>query len=169
MIKKLICILGIVLAGQLAWAEEFRPYAEGLPLPWPFPWAEGCPAEWAALDGTYVLKGRTDQDTVEIKITVGEYYGMGTMQISRYSPRGTLLSDGWSFLWPRSRYISIYLWPRAEEVQPMKASLKFHFNKNFNCQISQLVPILTIEEMYSDHTNRTQFRLVRQPIEELEE
>lgn len=145
-----------------ALAGEIRPRGEGLPLPWPFPWAKECPVNWKSVQGRYSLSDSANNEEIDLRIKILTKKGFRLVRISRYDWYGHIISDGFAFLSENQRTISVYLQPVVDDEPPMWAILKFHYwNENFGCAENQLVPILTLEKLKQNHSTQTQYRLVR--------
>lgn len=144
----------------------FRPYGEGLPLPWPFPWAKECPVKWQSISGRYAMMDSSQQD-VDLKISILTEDGLKVMRITRYNAMGGMVSDGFSFITENQRSIRVYLRPLNKEQAPLWANIKlYHSDYSQSCEMSRLVPILSIVEKRINKTVETQYRLVRRPIRE---
>lgn len=142
--------------------STIRPEGQGLPLPWPFPWAKECPVNWESMAGRYLLSDNEAHEQIDLKITVIERYGFKLIRVSRYSPEGRMLADGFTFLRENQRSISLWLYP-VHAGEPMTwAELKlYHRSAVLVCSEETLIPILMLEEV--DHTTHKQvhYRLVR--------
>jgi len=147
--------------------QVFRPYGEGLPLPWPFPWAKECPVQWASISGRYAMLDSMYQEEVDLKISIVTEGGLKFMRISRFNSSGAMISDGFTFLTPNQRSVRVYLRPMTRKHGPLWANIKlYHGSSRFSCEMASLVPILSLVEKQQDHTTETLYRLVRRPIRE---
>jgi hypothetical protein len=144
--------------------DEFRPYGEGLPMPWPFPWAKDCPVPWSSISGRYQMMDSDLGHGVELKISVVRQNGLRIMRISRYNREGVMISDGLTLLTRSQRAVQMRLVPLVKGTYPVFASLKLHYaNSEHSCDMSHLVPILALTEKKPDQITNIQYRLVRRP------
>lgn len=136
--------------------------AEGLPLPWPFPWAKECPVNWASMAGRYTLEDNSTDEQIDLKISIVTDMGMRLIRLSRYSMDGLLISDGFAFVSSNQRLIGLYLYSQRRNESPIWALIKLHhWNWDLGCSEDQLVPILTLEKVNSSTRKQSQYRLVR--------
>lgn len=144
---------------------SFRPYGEGLPLPWPFPWAKECPVQWSSLSGRYAMLDSTTQDEVDLKISIVTDRGLRFLRISRYNSSGNMISDGFTFLTRNQRSVRVYLRPLKDHQPVLWANIKlYHSSEIFSCEAATLVPILSLVERQDHMTTETLYRLVRRPL-----
>ncbi len=147
-------------------APKFQPYGQGMPAPWPFPWAKECPVKWSSLTGRYMMYDEFQGDDIDLKLSIVSRQGLKMMRISRYSRGGSMISDGITLITEKQKSVRIYLRPLSTKSQPMWAALKLHFDKDYSCEMNELVPILSLYERHNNITTEAQYRLVRRPIEE---
>ncbi len=161
MIKKWIVAATVLLLSFTAGAaEKFQPYGEGMPAPWPFPWAKECPVKWSNLTGRYVMYDQFQGDDIDLKLSIVSREGLQMMRISRYARGGGMISDGITLITERQKSVRVYLRPLTTKTQPMWASLKLHFDRDYSCEMSRLVPILSLFERRDNITTEAQYRLV---------
>jgi hypothetical protein len=142
----------------------FKPYGEGLPLPWPFPWAEECPVKWSSISGRYLLADSDLGQAVELKISIVTQKGLRLVRISRFDRQGLMISDGFVPVSLDQRSVHLELRPLVEGALPIQASLKlFHSSDDHSCLMSRLVPILSLVERDVDKVNEVHYRLIRRP------
>ena len=167
MFRQILMAAVFIFSSLTASAEQkFVPYGQGMPAPWPFPWAKECPVKWASISGRYVMFDQFEQDQVDLKLTFLSREGMQQMRISRYSKGGVMLSDGFTPITEKQKMVRVYLRPLSNKTMPVWATLKLHFDKDYSCEMSRLVPILTLFERRANVTSEAQYRLVRSPIVE---
>lgn len=147
-------------------ADRFQPYGEGMPAPWPFPWAKECPIKWSGLTGRYVMFDQFQQDEIDLKLSIVSREGLKMMRISRYSREGVMISDGITVITEKQKSVRVYLRPLTTKTMPMWAALKLHFDKDYSCDMNRLVPILSLFERRDNLMTEAQYRLVRRPIVE---
>jgi hypothetical protein len=140
------------------------PYAEGLPLPWPFPWARDCSVDWASMEGEYTLVETDSGDQISLRISAINKLNVRVARVARISQSGTIMSEGFTFLTNGQKTIRLWLFSVGEDDPPMWASIVMYYPSNrLQCQVEELVPILTMERF--DRVTRTrsqiQYRLVR--------
>lgn len=145
---------------------QYKLYGEGLPLPWPFPWAEDCPVQWSALSGRYTMLDSESKDEVQLTISIVTDHGFRFLRISRFASDGTFLSDGVTFLARNQRSARVYLNPLDDRQPPLWANIKLYYaSEIFSCEMNSLVPILSLIEKQNEKNVETRYRLVRRPRE----
>ena len=165
MAARLIALLMMFFTATVH-ADDFRPFGEGLPLPWPFPWAKDCPVEWSNLIGRYTMVDNSLGEEVAIRISLISHHRLHVLRISRYSPVGELLSDGFSFITENQRIMRVYLRPYAPGQEPLWATIRLFFDDNdLVCAKDRLVPILSLWHRREGVMSETQYRLVRRPTD----
>lgn len=167
MFKNLLLILAFVSTSIVASAEQkqFIPYGQGMPAPWPFPWAKECPIKWSSITGRYVMFDQFEKDQIDLKLTVVKREGLKLMRISRYNVNGEMISDGVTVITEKQKSVRVYLRPLTNKTMPVWATLKLHYHDSLlSCDMSQLVPILTLLERRDKVSTEAQYRLVRRPI-----
>lgn len=152
----------ILLLGSVARAQSaIAPFGQGMPLPWPFPWAKECPINWESLEGRYLLSD-TDSQELDLKITVIDKMNFKLIRVARYDAAGHVLAEGVALVNNDQKSIRLWLLPRKKGAQPIWAEIKmFYRSSELFCSDEYLVPILTLD--YQDKTTHTQaqYRLVR--------
>lgn len=157
----IITLMTLVFAVGAAQAQV-RPPAQGLPLPWPFPWAKECPVDWQTMAGRYVLSDSANQEQIDLKITVVTSHGFRLVRLSRFDRYGFMIADGFSFVSLNQRMLRMKLVPRDFYESPIWALIKLHYSDgNFGCAQDSLVPILTLERANSSSNLTSHYRLVR--------
>lgn len=152
---------------QVPGQQKFYPYGEGLPLPWPFPWAKDCPVVWSSLSGRYSMLDSQYQQEMELKISVLTKDGMKLIRISRYNEYGAVVAEGIAWLTSNQKNVSVHLRPLRKNANPMFANIKLYYaSSDYNCQINALVPILSLMEKRPNMTTQVQYRLVRRPADQ---
>ncbi len=165
MVRQIFLATVFLFTSLTASAEQkFEPYGQGMPAPWPFPWAKECPVKWSSLTGRYVMYDQFEQDEIDLKLSLVTRSGLKMMRISRFSKKGTIISDGFSVITEKQKSIRVYLRPTSNKTMPVWASLKLYFDKDYSCEMSRLVPILSLVERHANVTTEAQYRLVRRPI-----
>ncbi len=145
--------------------QKFFPYGEGLPLPWPFPWAKDCPVVWSSLSGRYMMLDSQYEEEMELKISVLTKDGMKLMRISRYNYYGAVVAEGFAWLTMNQKSVGVHLRPLSKKANPMYANIKLYYaDSDYNCSMTSLVPILSLVEKRPNMTTEVQYRLVRRPI-----
>ena len=147
-------------------APAVRPTSEGLPLPWPFPWAKECPVDWQAMQGRYLLSDSAKEEQIDLKISVITNYGFRLVRMSRFSKTGELLADGFNFVSLNQRMLRMNLVPQNDDEQPMTALIKLYYSDwSLGCAKDRLVPILSLERTNSTSGKTNHYRLVRVPVD----
>lgn len=135
---------------------------QGLPLPWPFPWAKECPVNWKSMEGRYLLSDSNYGDQIDLKITIVEKVGYKLVRVSRYSAGGMLLSDGFTWVSEDEKMVRLWLYPKDTDESPTWAIIKLYYGTAaLRCSADQLIPILTLEQPNIPDQDQKQFRLVR--------
>jgi hypothetical protein len=156
---KALGILFLSLMTALANAGV-KPRGQGLPLPWPFPWAKECPVNWAEREGRYVLAA----DSFDERVNIGMTIFSDRITIARYSSTGRLLSVGLTFISSDEKVIEFNLRPRQEGQETLHAVLELHYSDwNLVCSPDKLVPILTLTKVNNPNKPIAYYRLVRTP------
>lgn len=137
---------------------------EGLPLPWPFPWAKECPVEWQSLEGKYALADSSKDELLMIsfhKLTKSKD-GLKLAHVARLRADGSLVAEGFGAFTEnqRSLRLSLYSLEVKEAVQAVVIKL-FYQSESFACTKQNLVPILTVEKRGSSTTGTTSYRLIK--------
>lgn len=156
-------ILGMAIGTSMAQAKEFKTYGEGLPLPWPFPWAKECPVNWESMQGRYLLSDSLEGEQIDLKITIVNKNGFRLIRVSRFSSKGVMIADGVTFVSRDQRAIHVWLNAAQAASQPRtSAMLQFYYaSDNYQCAADQLVPILTLDRYDKFNHVQTQYRLLR--------
>lgn len=155
-------LISLAVSANLAWAQA-RPAAEGLPLPWPFPWAKECPVDWQRMAGRYVLSDSVNEEEIDLKITVITTNGFRLVRLSRIDHHGQVVADGFAYVSLNQRMLRMKLVPRDRYDSPSWALIKLHYSDwNLGCAEDHLVPILSLERNNSSRSNH--YRLVRIPV-----
>ena len=139
---------------------------EGLPLPWPFPWAKECKVNWMDMQGRYLLSESSLEQEIELKIFVITEDGLKRVHVAHYGQDGQLVSHGFDFVSENQKTLRLYLIPANADgnAEPTLAVIKLYYQSSvFSCRQDALVPILTIEGLDPKEPRTTQYRLVRRP------
>lgn len=163
-----------VLASIFLCMSSLSVRAEGLPLPWPFPWAKECPVDWSELQGRYDLSDNVSRDRIDVKVRVATKKGLKLVHISRFSQTGVLLAEGTTVIGqdPNSAQISdqksdqksikIYMVPIQPERTAQWAKIDLRYDSwDLQCTMDHLVPILTLESAASHTRQAVQYKLVK--------
>lgn len=138
-------------------------YGQGLPLPWPFPWAKECEVHWESIPGRYALSDNAAHEEMELKITFIKKFGVSLVRVKRISNDGILLSEGLTAIYQGQRSFRLRLEPHQEGQPVIWASLKFYYGgRELRCDDSYLVPILALEKEGFPNNQRTEYRLIKQ-------
>ncbi len=161
--KLLIFILGMTLSWSAAADQSnLSPFKQGLPLPWPFPWAKECPIDWKSMEGRYLLSDSMQEEELDIKITVISQMDLKLVRVSRYSRAGKLIADGFTMVNSKRRTLRLYMMPLDRQSTPLWAVIRLYYQSSvFSCSQDQLVPILTLDPPVGTDQTPTQYRLVR--------
>ena len=158
----LLIVLTISFAAQARDRGSSRPFGQGLPLPWPFPWAKECPVDWKSLDGRYVLSESDDQEQIDLDISIIESLGFKIVHVARFTRTGLLIYEGFNFVGHNQRTIRLFLWPQRSYEPGTMAMIQLHYQGvDLHCTDENLIPILTLERVDSEQTSRTQYVLLR--------
>lgn len=140
----------------------FKPFGEGLPLPWPFPWAKECPMNWEKLAGRYSLEDSAMREEIDLKISIVRRSGYRWVRVARFDQNGQKISDGQVMVERNQKSIRVRLRPLDERERYTWASLKMYYSDDKHlCAEKMLVPILTLEAEEDNQMVQTQYRLIR--------
>lgn len=160
MTSKLKFALVLLVTLSATALAEVRPYGQGLPLPWPFPWAKDCPMDWDSLNGTYTLSDSSFDERLEIRITVSRRTEQRFVRISRFV-NGTMVADGRGMIDPERHSFRVYMRPLSERADAIWASVRFYFPDDQQLCSQNLVPILTLQTAGGVVNGDSQYRLMR--------
>lgn len=136
--------------------------ADGMPGPWPFPWAKDCPVKWESLEGRYVLPESSQNALLDLKVSVVDKLNFKLVRVSRYDRMGGLEADGYVWVAANQKTIRLWLFPLKEGESPTWAVLKLHFSSNERtCDEDHLVAILTLDQPDSATRRQSQYRLIK--------
>jgi hypothetical protein len=136
---------------------------EGLPLPWPFPWAKECPIEWQSLEGKYAMADSSKEEQVQISLHTVTRAGFRLVRVARLAKDGTLIAEGFNFVSLNQRTVRLYLFPLDRNEPTQTAVIKYYFaSSSLSCGKENLVPILAVEKRGSTSTGITNYRLVKE-------
>ena len=162
-----LALMGCLGGGLFATAAEgqgqFVPYGEGMPGPWPFPWAEGCEFSWASLKGHYIMIDRVHDERMELRISVARSREGKRLRIARYIRGGVRVAEGWAPLVHSQRSVEVLLTPKFPGVGSAVVDLRMHFDSTMSCKKSRLVPILSLREEMGQEELKVTYRLVNRP------
>ncbi|MBX3020723.1 MAG: hypothetical protein KF799_03530 [Bdellovibrionales bacterium] len=159
-------ILGLLLLATLcgaAQAQTYRPLGDGMPLPWPFPWAKDCPVDWESMQGRYALMPSDTKEQINLKITVVKQLNFTVVRVSRFGPDGIIIADGYTWIPLKQKTVRLWLFPLRRGDPPTWAVLKLYHQNSYarECAQEALVPILTLEQVDNTIHRQAQYRLVR--------
>lgn len=159
---KALILAIVMLCGTAHALEDIELYGQGLPLPWPFPWAKDCPVDWKAMEGRYVLSESVENQEIDLDITVQEEAGNKVVHVAHFTRDGQMLAEGTTTVTPSQRAISLYLMPKQRRAAITWASIQMHFQgKETACTEDNLVPILTLQQIDSPNHAQMQYRLMK--------
>lgn len=154
-------LLTIAMFGSLT-ANASSGILDGLPVPWPFPWAKECPIQWQALDGYYELSSASGPGTVTMRIKVTQRGHLNLIRVIRYSAGDSWIYEGATYVGRNQKFIRLYLSPAKKSGPAIWAVIKLHYtSKSTNCAETNLVPILTIQKHEDEPETYTNYKLVR--------
>lgn len=136
---------------------------QGLPLPWPFPWAKECPVKWEAIQGRYSMSESIDHEEIELKVTFVQKFGISLVRVARLSNEHVVLSEGIAMIHQGQRSIRLRLEANEPGEPIIWAAIKFYYGgRELLCDDSYLVPILTLEKEGWPVNQRTEYRLIKE-------
>lgn len=154
-----VLILGMALSVIGASAGE------GLPLPWPFPWAKECPIAWQSLEGKYALADSSKEEQLQITFHTITRMGFRLVRVARLSSEGELISEGFNFVSANQRTLRLSLFPLDHNQATEIAIIKLYYQSaSLSCSEQNLVPIMSVERRGSSTTGTTHYRLIKQEI-----
>ena len=137
------------------------PPREGMPLPWPFPWAKECPIIWSSIGGSYVLSESVDNEYIDLKITPVQKNGFNLVHVARYSKESELLSDGFALIAQNQRTIQLGLYPVKSATPSLWAMIKLHYQDSTSKCDKELVPILAMQSDADSARVPVEYRLIK--------
>jgi hypothetical protein len=137
--------------------------ADGLPGPWPFPWAKECPMNWEDMEGRYMLSDSRSSDQVILRVTVQMKKSTRLVRVSRYTKHGSLIYDGATYVDEDQRIIRLYLSPTKSDGPPVWAVIKLHYQswEVDSCSADRLVPILTVGTSDPYDPSSNQYKMIK--------
>ncbi len=142
-------------------ASDLSTLGEGMPHPWPFPWAIDCPVQWESLTGNYVLSDTDNKQYLDLDITILYKDGLKIVRVIRYDEYGSMISRGFAYVTEGSRSINLTLVPENRDVPVMRATIKLYYQGNDRaCTYDNLVPILSLSIEHSTEVD-ARFKLIR--------
>ena len=161
----LFFLLVTFMTSPLGAAPKEKPYGDGMPLPWPFPWAQHCPVDWEEQQGRYSLMDSRGGEEIEFIVTEPDLSGTLMVHMSRYSRDGVLMDDGFTYMGRGQKMIRLWLKPADQHHLETLAILRlYHRSTDLLCQPDHLVPILTLQWGDGDTHTQSQYRLERTKI-----
>lgn len=141
---------------------SYQVFGEGLPLPWPFPWAKECAVNWDTLTGRYAMESDLEGDQIDLKISIINRLGDRWARVFRFNKEGRLIAEGASPIKKELRAIRVKMRSVVKDNKVSWISLRLHYaDAAYQCYESRLVPILTMETMRGNSLVETQYRLIR--------
>ena len=138
--------------------------SEGLPLPWPFPWARQCSVDWAVMQGSYFLSESSDYERIELQVTDLADPNYRMVNVARVANDGTVLFSGVTTITARQKTVHLFLSSVSNPGQLIWASIKLHYTSGVKaCSPDMLVPILTIENSDDKDHSPLQYRMIKTP------
>jgi hypothetical protein len=142
---------------------------EGLPLPWPFPWAYSCPLDWDGLQGHYLLSNDDDRGSLELQVGPVIRTGRNAtrwVNVSRYAADGRLLGMGADLIPIEQTFIRVWLNPAQTSKAPrMSALFQMYYTRDVadvkECVAEELVPFLTLVPEGAPANTGTWYRATR--------
>lgn len=165
-IKKFIIVgLLLVTAGLHASGDqvgELRPLGEGLPLPWPFPWAKECPVDWNAMNGRYALADSKSVQYIDLKISVITGEGFKLVRVARYDQSGKLQAEGFTYVSEAQKTLALALEPSDKSQGEQWAVIELYYESPEEvCTPDHLVPILTLADTRSADHNVMSYKMIK--------
>lgn len=166
-IKSIMLLCAMLTCGLASAAAEFRggpvhAYGQGLPLPWPFPWAKECPVHWESLQGRYSMAHSEHHEAIQLNISFLNKFGLRLVRVARLDQKGNLLSEGIAIIHDGQRSIKMPLNPIDSLSAPITAELKFYYSSRvLSCDEDYLVPILTLKDPANPSNDHIDYRLIR--------
>ena len=156
--------LAVLFAGVVVTHADplLHSYAEGLPLPWPFPWAKECPMDWSEMNGRYLLADGANADQIDLAVTVVTDRGFKMVRVSRFSGDGHLIYDGFTMVNEQQKTIRLHLIPTNNKLPAQFAIIKLHYvSWESQCTADHLIPILTVGRIESESEEKIQYKMVK--------
>jgi hypothetical protein len=138
-------------------------HADGLALPWPFPWAKECAVDWQSMQGRYRLSDSIASERIDIQITpIGEH-PLKYVRVTHYAQGGTLIASGSAYVLNQQRSLTLSLFPVEGHYGPsLRAQIKLFYAGNQKlCTKGNLVPILSLCRSETDPEQSSHYELVK--------
>lgn len=136
--------------------------ADGMPGPWPFPWARKCPVRWESLEGRYILPESSQNTLLDLKVSVVDKLNFKLVRVSRFDRAGNLEASGLDWVAADQQIVRLWLYPFKQGEAPTWAVLKMHYaSTEQTCDDDHLVAILTLEQADRVARHQTHYRLIR--------
>jgi hypothetical protein len=136
---------------------------EGLPLPWPFPWAKECPVEWMSMEGKYAMADSSRQEQLDISFHTVTKGGYKLARVARLDKDGALIAEGFNVVTANQRTLRLFLFPLDRTQSTESVVIKLYYQSSSSaCSAQNLVPIMSVEKRGSSTTGTTNYRLVKE-------
>ncbi len=158
----LVLMMTFLTTGVIKADINVHTSSEGLPLPWPFPWAKECPMDWRELGGHYMLADTDLNSRLDITISASPDRGLRLVRVARYTSYGQVLYQGFAAVSENLKTIRVELMPAEKDQLPIQAIIKlFYQSSQIGCAADHLVPILTLVVSKDCTTQKIQYKMVK--------
>jgi len=154
--------LVILASTSLTVAAGQQRISEGLPLPWPFPWAKECPIDWKSIDGRYSMSDSARDERIEISTWLIQAWNLHVIRVQKFSDQSELLAQGFAVITESQRTISLELISvDGSQEHNAEASVRFYYRSDeLMCTAERLVPLLQLKRVEAGSIIQTTYRLI---------
>lgn len=159
MIRTLTAMLALLALTTMAHAAQLDK--DGLPVPWPFPWAKECPTDWNAFEGVYKMTTNSDAGRLTFRVDGEGEGGLLRVRVTRLSPKGRPTYDGSTYIDFTQKVVALWLTPTDDASHPsVWGEIRLHYNsKDLTC--ANTVPVLTVAPDEQKEAEGTAYELIR--------
>jgi hypothetical protein len=155
-------ILSILVMLTLAYAPiSFAK--DGMPSPWPFPFAKDCPMAWDNLGGLYNMSDSNTRDQILVKVNEGDDASVKVIRVVRMSSKGRARAFGLAMVLEDEREFHVHMIPATKSDGPDTwVGVRMYYTSLVkSCEASYLVPIMTVSRDEAN-TDQSDYVLIRQ-------
>jgi len=149
------------------WAaqESVHPLG-GSSVPWPWPWAEDCRIDYESLNATFVVKNSEVVHFIQISTSRNPQYLYRYLRIRLYNANFDLLSEGETYVDENSRSVFVKMTSISSLNVPGLKLRIYYKSESTSCEISNLIPILTVMEGSETQKANTD-QMILEPMSDL--
>ncbi|HMN67351.1 MAG TPA: hypothetical protein PKC28_02320 [Bdellovibrionales bacterium] len=135
-------------------------FTDGMPIPWPFPWAKDCEVDWNDLNGNFILADYSSEQ-VQISIHVVVEQGLQFARVIHYDRDGYALAFGMGLVSKDQHGIEMNMYPVSASSRAATSAVVrlYHRSEILTCSQDSLIPILTLTRKEAGRTVEAHYRL----------